>query len=121
MIESIFNFVALALIKGAKWSHLTYNEINVIFYYGIIPLTWCILIDILLGYPITTILFLILWMVVFLMVRKKFSAWCNHIFSLSQKFLCFFGEYETSSVVICVFIPILIYIALIVLVIQRYV
>lgn len=38
MIDFIFNLVAVALFKVAKMTHLTYNEINIIVYYLIIPM-----------------------------------------------------------------------------------
>jgi hypothetical protein len=44
MIGSIFSFVAKALTKIAKVTHLTYNEINIIVYYLIIPMSWCVMV-----------------------------------------------------------------------------
>ena len=120
MIDKIFNSTAILLLKAAQRLHLPYNEVNVIFYYGIIPLTWCILADIILGYIILTPLFVLLCTGIYLIKRKKFSAWCDKIFVLSQKFLLFFGEYKASSVIICVLVPIMIYVVLIVMLIMKF-
>ena len=115
MINRIFDFTALALMKGANWAHLTYNEVNIIFYYGIIPLSWCIMFDKLIGRFITTPLFILIWLIILFIERHNFSSWCDKVFSKSQEFLRFFGEYVTSSVVICVLVPLLIYVVLITL------
>ena len=42
----IFNIVANILVLIAKKTKLTYNEINIIVYYFIIPFTWVVLLDI---------------------------------------------------------------------------
>ena len=117
MIKTIFYLTAHALDKTAKCLGLTYNEVNVIFYYAIIPLTWCIMLDIWLGCAVTTPLLALAWTVTLFAKRKNFSRWCDKVFRMSQDFLLFFGEYKTSSVVICVLIPIIIYVALILMLI----
>ena len=116
MIQSIFQSVANNLQKIAQKVNLTYNEVNVLVYYLIIPLSWCIMLDCLIGMPITTLLLIAVWAVIFLKV-KSFSEWCDRGFKLSQRFICFFGEYVEYSVIICVFIPVLIYVVLITLLI----
>lgn len=46
--------------------------------------------------------------------RNSFRQWCDNLFMLSVKFLNWFnrfgGNYVLNSVVICVFIPIAVYI-----------
>ena len=54
MIQTIFNAVAISLLKIAKKLNITYNQINIIVYYLLIPLSWTILIDIWIGLPITS-------------------------------------------------------------------
>ena len=49
MITTIFNQTALALVKAAQKLNLTYNEVNIIVYYMIVPLTWCIMLDFILS------------------------------------------------------------------------
>ena len=116
-VSKVFWLVAQTLQKIASFLHLTYNEVNVIIYYGIIPLSWCILFDLIVKKPISTILFIILWTVILSFV-KSFSNWCDKVFILSQQFIRFFGEYVKYSVVICVIVPIIIYLILILLLLK---
>lgn len=115
-VSKLFWWVAKSLQSIARILHLSYNEINIIVYYLLIPLSWCIMSDCLIGMPITTLLLVAVWAVIFLKV-KSFSEWCDKGFKLSQRFICFFGEYVKYSVIICVFIPVLIYVVLITLLI----
>jgi hypothetical protein len=121
MIGSIFSFVAKALTKIAKVTHLTYNEINIIVYYLIIPMSWCVMLDIIIHIPIFTSLWSILWIYIFWTKRKFFSQWCDVVFSLSQEFLFSFKkigwDYFKASVIICVLIPIIFYAILIMMLI----
>ena len=110
-VSKLFWWVAKSLQSIARILHLSYNEINIIVYYLLIPLSWCIMLDCLIGMPITTLLLVAVWAVIFLKV-KSFSEWCDKGFKLSQRFICFFGEYVKYSVIICVFIPVLIYVVL---------
>ena len=112
-VSKLFWWVAKSLQSIARILHLSYNEINIIVYYLLIPLSWCIMLDCLIGMPITTLLLVAVWAVIFLKV-KSFSEWCDKGFKLSQRFICLFGEYVKYSVIICVFIPVLIYAVLIV-------
>ncbi len=112
MVNRLFWNEADVLQKIAKVTHLTYNEINIIIYYLIIPFTWCIMIDIITKLPIFTIIWTLLWSVIIFTKRKNFSVWCDKVFKLSQQFICYFGEYIKYSVIICVVVPILIYIVL---------
>ena len=118
-VSKLFWWVAKSLQSIARILHLSYNEINIIVYYLLIPLSWCIMLDCLIGMPITTLLLVAVWAVIFLKV-KSFSEWCDKGFKLSQRFICFFGEYVEYSVIICVFIPVLIYAVLITLLIVHF-
>ena len=117
-VSKVFWFVAQTLLKIASFLHLTYNEVNIILYYGIIPLSWCVLFDFIIKKPISTILFVIGWAIILFTV-KSFSDWCDKVFILSQQFIRFFGEYVKYSVVICVIVPIIIYLVLILLLIKN--
>ena len=120
MINSIFNSVAVALLKVAKWTHLTYNEINIIVYYLIIPMSWCVMLDIIVHFPVFTPLWSILWIYIFWTKRKFFRQWCDTVFILSQEFLLSFKKigwnYWKASVIICVALPLLIYAVLFILI-----
>lgn len=119
-MNRIFTWVATTLLSIAKATHLTYNQINVIVYYLIIPLTWCIMFDMIIKLPISTPLFLLLWIIIYVRVRQHFSEWCDRIFVLSQKFICLFGEYVRCSVLICVLLPVFIYLILLFLMYKAY-
>ena len=61
LITSIFRKVADTLIYGASAMGITYNEINILVYYLLIPLTWTVMFDFCLGTPITTYALLFIW------------------------------------------------------------
>ena len=117
-VSKVFWWVARLLQNIAKVTHLTYNEINIIVYYFLIPLTWCIMIDVILQVSLFTIIWIALWIMIFFFVRNNFSLWCDKIFTLSQRFIRFFGEYVKYSVIICVIIPLIIYVILIMKLLQ---
>ena len=116
-ILGVFGIVAASLRLMAKALHMTYNEINIIVYYLIIPLSWCIMLDYIIGLPITTPIWLLLWIYIIWSKRKFFKEWCDAAFKLSVDFLLKFKRigwnYWKASVIICVVIPIIIYAALI--------
>ena len=68
--------VADFLLWIARKTNLTYNEVNIIAYYGLIPLSWCVMLDYIIHKPVFTITFIALWAVILLKV-KSFSAWCD--------------------------------------------
>ena len=109
----IFGIVAYLLNQIAKWTHLTYNEINIIVYYLLIPLSWTILGDIIIGFPILTPILLLVWLYLFIKTRHIFKMWCDWVFQDSVEFLLWFKRvgwnYTVSSVIICVLIPLLMY------------
>ncbi len=121
MVQTIFNAVAIILYKVAQKLNITYNEINVIVYYLLIPLSWTIMLDCWIGLPITTAILSCIWIGIFIATHKFFKEWCDWMFQDSVAFLNFFnrwgGNYVLNSVIICVIIPILIYIGLIILLI----
>ena len=101
---------------------MTYNEINIIVYYLIIPLSWFIMLDYIIGLPITTPIWILLWVYIFWSKRKFFRQWCDVAFKLSVDFLLKFQRigwnYWVASVIIGVVVPIIIYAALIMLMIN---
>lgn len=115
MIRKCFKVVANTLLGIARKTGLTYNEVNILVYYLLIPLTWTVMLDFILRIPITTPLLLLAWMGIFIATRGRFRQWCDKAFVLSQQFIRFFGEYVKYSVVICVIVPIIIYVILFVL------
>ena len=125
-----FAVVAIALEWMARKLHITYNEINVIVYYWLIPMSWTLLLDYKLDakidiignhgfFPILTIMLCSAWAGIILSNFRFFSKWCDYVFKASQDFLCLFnrwgGNYVLNSVVICVVVPLIIYIILLVI------
>lgn len=105
--------MAESLIFIGQKTGLTYNEINVLVYYLLMPLSWTIMVDLRLGLPITTIPFLCVWLGIAIAKRKRFSLWCDGVFMKSVDFLNWFnrwgGNYVLNSVIICVVLPLIIY------------
>jgi hypothetical protein len=123
IISSIFRKVADVLIYGASVMDITYNEINIIVYYLLIPLTWTIMLDFYIGTPITTYTFIFIWFGIKIGTWGRFREWSDWAFMCSVDFLNYFnrwgGNYVLNSVVICVFVPILVYVGLILLVLTK--
>lgn len=120
MITGLFQITAKILFKLARRTKLTYNEINILIYYLIIPLSWTILLDILIGLPVTTIIFIFVWGILFMKVSNRFREWCDWLFRKSVDFLMYFNRYGSnyilSSVIFCIVVPVIIYIGLIILI-----
>ena len=120
-VMGIFGTVALVLNLMAKLTGMTYREINIIVYYLFIPLSWCIMLDYIMGLPITTPIWILLWVYIFWSKRKFFRQWCDVAFQLSVDFLLKFQRigwnYWVASVIIGVVVPIIIYAALIQLIV----
>ena len=119
IVSNIFRKVAEVLLRGASALDITYNEINIIVYYLLIPMSWTIMLDFYLGYPITTCALSFIWIGIKIGTWGRFREWSDWVFMHSVDFLMFFnrwgGNYVLNSVVICVLVPILVYVGLILL------
>lgn len=110
--ERIFYNVANELNAFARLIKITYNEINILVFYFLIPFTWLALIDIIFEFHYLKIAFGIscIW---FFMVIRNFRSFSDGLFRKSVMFLNYFNRfgsnYIVSSVWICIFIPALIY------------
>lgn len=106
----------------ARLFSLTYNQVNIILYYFLIPMSWLFLLGIVIDSHIGLIIYSAFSLGVFIGCGdfKKFS---DRLFNFSARFLNSFGivgsDYVKSSVIICVALPILIYITLIFLAINH--
>ena len=113
----IFAIVAGTEHIIAKLTGLTYNEVNIIVYYLIIPLTWTLMIDYLTKMPFLTPMIIIGWIIFLWKDQMKFRDRCDWAFDKSVDFLLYFKKigwnYIVSSVIICVVVPVLIYVELI--------
>lgn len=65
----IFAIVAGAELLIAKLSGTTYNEVNIIVYYLVIPLSWMVMVDYITKMPFLTPMFILAW-VIFLWKTK---------------------------------------------------
>lgn len=123
IITLIFQKIADALYKGACRIGITYNEINIIVYYLLIPLTWTIMLDCWLSTPITTYALIFIWFGIKIGTWGRFREWSDWTFMRSVDFLMFFnrwgGNYVLNSVIICVMVPVFIYAGLILLMIMK--
>ena len=123
IVSSIFQKVAWALYNGATAIGITYNEINVIVYYLLIPLSWTIMFDCWLGSPITSFALIFIWFGIKIGTWGRFREWSDWAFMRSVDFLNYFnrygGNYVLNSVVICVLVPIIIYVGLFLLLMQK--
>lgn len=119
IVSNIFRKVAEVLLRGASALDITYNEINIIVYYLLIPMSWTIMLDFYLGYPVTTCALSLIWIGIKIGTWGMFREWSDWAFMRSVDFLNFFnrwgGNYVLNSVVICVLIPILVYVGLVLL------
>jgi hypothetical protein len=112
MITLTFNLVAQWLHQLAKFTKLTYNQINIIVYFAVIPLSWFLLLDLYFSVYFFTIGFLI-FLTGFKVGCKNFREYSDELFMKSVHFLNYFNRfgsnYYKSSVLICVAVPIFIY------------
>ena len=101
----------------AKVTGLTYNEVNIIIYYLLIPLSWAVMIDFITMLPLLSPMYIMGWIVFLWKDPMKFRNRCDWTFSKSVDFLLWFKKigwnYVVSSVIICVIVPAFIYVELI--------
>ncbi len=113
MIKQTFNLVSNTLLFIGRKTGLTYNEVNILVFYLLIPLSWTALFDCWLGLPIASAAFLFVWLGIFIAIRHIFREWCDWTFQGSVIFLNWFnrwgGNYVLNSVIICVLLPLIIY------------
>ena len=121
IISIIFYVVMIVLRRLAACFSITYNAINIIVYYMLIPLSWTIMLDIYIQYPLFTYTLVVVWIGIMIGIRGKFITWSDWAYNKSVDFLNYFnrwgGNYVLNSVVICVVVPIAIYVTLMLLLI----
>lgn len=119
-MKKIFKLTVVALLKVAAKFNLTYNEINIIVWYYVIPLLWAVLVDVrLFHFPLTAPPVMVMLGVVSYVHRKDFTAFCDWWFMKSVQFLRMFDRvgmnYTVASVVVCLLVPLVITVGLLVL------
>lgn len=121
MTHTLFKIVANFLLYVSRKTKRTYNEINIILYFMIIPFTWLCLLDAILGFHYLKMAFAIL-LVGFFVGCRNFKDYSDDLFKKSVSFLTYFNRfgsnYIASSVWICVALPIVIYVILIYLMVK---
>ena len=114
-MNPVFYVVAHTLNWVAFMTGFTYNEINIIAYYIILPFVYAALIDRILRKHILKIIYVVAWAGALCLI-KDFGAFSNSLFNASVDFLLMFSHvglnYVSASVVICVILPGIVFLAL---------
>lgn len=103
-----FTLTVKILLAIGRVFHLTYNAVNIIVWYMLLPLAWIGILDYKPHKLILSPLWLLLCISIVILQRKKFNQFCDTMFKLSQIFIASFGNYYLWSVIICLIVPLLI-------------
>jgi hypothetical protein len=109
MIEVTFQAVAKGLYYSGTLINLSYNEMNILVYFVIIPLIWACMIDKMFRFHYVK---LSLMLVIFFCwcTTNNLSAFCDDLFYACVIFLNLFRpigiDYVAASVLFCVVLPI---------------
>lgn len=126
MTYVIFAIVAAMLMGIARLTGLTYNTVNILAYYLLIPLSWAWMSDKIVGWrlPWLSMAWTAIWIVVFIATAGHFQSWCDWAFQRSVDFLLWFKHfkwnYYVASVYICFWLPLIIYVVLAWLLIRQH-
>lgn len=109
-------YLVYAALKGiSERTGLTYEMINVILYFVLIPTVYLALIDKILRRPITLVIFYTFLAFLLLMFRD-WNQLADAVFNYAVQFLLLFSavglNYDRASVVICIIVPLLIFLVL---------
>ena len=115
-MNETMNFVFRIVADSLQWlssvTGFSYNEINIIAYFIILPFIYVALVDRILRKHFLKITFVIFW-VALVSLTADFSAFSDALFEHSVDFLLFFErfglDYISASVVICVVLPALVF------------
>lgn len=122
MHDYLFKLVANSFKKIGQYSGLSYNEINVVFYYFIIPFSWLVLLDIFFDFHYLKGAFAI-FTIGFFVGCRDFGKYSDWLFYKSVVFLNYFNKfgsnYIKSSIWICVSLPIAVYVTLFYIVLNK--
>lgn len=114
-MNTIFTIVFEILNWLSNISGFTYKEINIIVYYVIAPFVYLYFIDKIIGKNYLKIAF-VTTTVTSLLIIDDFGVFSNYLFDKSVVFLKSFGflgwNYVVASVMICVFLPLVVLLAL---------
>ena len=114
-MDHVFDIVYAALAWFSNLTGLTYEEVNIIAYYVIIPFIYFHLIDRIFKTHYRKIGFLV-FVLLTISIVDDFEVFSKKLFQLSVDFLLWFDiiglNYIQASVIICVLIPLIILLAL---------
>ena len=121
LIERIFQWEVTLLLKLAWKFKLSYHEINIILYFFVVPFSWFALLDALFQFHYLKLSFAI-FCLGFYVRCSEFKPFATSLYGKSVQFLLYFNRfgssYVTSSVLICLVVPICIYAFLIYLLVR---
>lgn len=121
-MDGVFKLVYEILKWLSDFTGFTYREMNIMVYFILIPFTFFVLIDKILGKHFFKIGFSII-VVLSLFLVGDFETFSNRLFDRSVHFLNWFEvlgwNYTQASVIICVFVP-LFFFLLLLFIVKRY-
>lgn len=115
-MKKLFDLTYESLIFLSRLTGFTYKEINIIVWFIIIPFSWAFLLDKIKSKHYYKVSFSIL-IIITLIFISDFSEFSNKLFNISVNFLRSFdtigSNYTVSSVIVCLLVPLIIYVVLI--------
>lgn len=109
MIDATFQAVAKGLYYSGTLINLSYNEMNILVYFVIIPLIWAYMIDNMFRFHYVKWSYALVCLFVCL-ATNNLSTFCNDLFYACVIFLNLFRpigiDYVAASVLFCVVLPI---------------
>lgn len=110
-MSALFDFVFRILVWVSVHTGLSYNEVNIVVYYILLPFVYVMLADRIWRKNVLKIGYVV-WVVVLLFLIPDFSAFSDWLFQVSVNFLLFFQvigwSYVVASVILCVLVPLVI-------------
>jgi hypothetical protein len=109
MIDATFQAVAKGLYYSGTIINLNYNQMNILVYFGIIPLIWAFIIDKMFRFHYVKLMHLLVILFCWVTINNL-SAFCDDLFYACVIFLNLFRpigiDYVAASVLFCVVLPI---------------
>lgn len=107
-MQPIFNAVARSLYWISSVTGFSYNEINIIAYFILLPFVYVALVDRIARRHWLKLIYIVGWTIGLCQI-KDFRTFSNRLFDASVDFLLLFSgvglDYVAASVVICVVLP----------------
>jgi hypothetical protein len=109
MIDATFQAVAKGLYYSGTLINLSYNEMNILVYFVIIPLIWAYIIDKMFRFHYVKLSLMLVILFCWVTINNL-SAFCDDLFYACVIFLNLFRpigiDYVAASVIFCVVLPI---------------